>query len=117
MLAALARILPKRLRERRIVTPARCCAKFTEAFDAVFAAIDVTAVPTAPQAPRMNAIAERFIGTLRRACIDRMLIAGEHHLHAVLRGGPTAIGNRARPVWSTAPAGPGMSRTALPSRW
>ena len=36
-------------------------AKFTQAFDAVFDAVGVTVVKTAPQTPRMNAIAERFI--------------------------------------------------------
>jgi len=39
--------------------------KFTTAFDAVFAGADVRIIRTPPQAPRANAIAERFIGTLR----------------------------------------------------
>ncbi len=59
-------------------------AKFTAAFDAVFASIGITALPTAPQAPRMNAIAERFVRTARAECTDQMLIAGEQHLHAIL---------------------------------
>ena len=59
-------------------------AKFTAVFDAVFTSIGITAVTTAPQAPRMNAIAERFVGSVRRECTDRMLIAGEHHLRVVL---------------------------------
>ena len=59
-------------------------AKFTAAFDAVFTSIGVTAIMTAPQAPKMNAIAERFIGSVRRECTDRMLIAGERHLRVVL---------------------------------
>jgi hypothetical protein len=37
------------------------------------------------RAPRANAIAERFIGTLRRGCIDRLLITGPRHLAVVLR--------------------------------
>jgi putative transposase len=41
-------------------------AKFTEAFDAVFAAIGIEILLTAPQAPRMNAYAERLIGSIRR---------------------------------------------------
>jgi putative transposase len=40
--------------------------KFTAAFDAVFAGADVRIVRTPVRAPRANAIAERFIGTLRR---------------------------------------------------
>ena len=59
-------------------------AKFTAAFDAVFASIGIRTLPIAPQAPRMNAYAERFVRTVRTECTDRMLIAGEQHLRAIL---------------------------------
>jgi hypothetical protein len=39
---------------------------------------------TAPQAPRMNAIAERFARTVRAECTDQMPIIGQRHLHAAL---------------------------------
>ena len=59
-------------------------AKFTSAFDDVFASIGITVLPIAPRAPRMNAYAERFVRTARAECTDRMLIAGEQHLRAIL---------------------------------
>jgi transposase InsO family protein len=40
--------------------------------------------PTAPRSPWQNPIAERVIGTLRRECLDHMIILNEKHLHNVL---------------------------------
>jgi Integrase core domain len=57
---------------------------FTRSFDAVFQATGTTIVRTAVQAPRMNAICERLIGTLRREFLDRTLILNQAHLRAVL---------------------------------
>ncbi len=57
---------------------------FTASFDAVFQATGARILRTAIQAPRMNAICERPVGTLRRELIDRVLILGEAHLRAVL---------------------------------
>ena len=57
---------------------------FTASFDAVFQAAGARVVRTAVQAPRMNAICERLVGTLRRELLDRVLILGEGHLRAVL---------------------------------
>jgi transposase InsO family protein len=59
--------------------------KFTAAFDAVFAGADIRIIRTPVRAPRANAIAERFIGTLRRECLDHLLITGSRHLEVVLR--------------------------------
>ena len=59
--------------------------KFTAAFDAVFAGADIRIIRTPIRAPRANAIAERFIGTLRRECLDHLLITGPRHLDVVLR--------------------------------
>jgi hypothetical protein len=58
--------------------------KFAAAFDAAFTAIGWRIVKTPVQAPRANAVAERWITSARRECLDRMLIAAERHLQLVL---------------------------------
>ncbi len=69
---------------------------FTRSFDAVSQATGARILRTAVQAPRMNAICERLVGTLRRELLDRVLILGEAHLRAVLAG-YQAHCNTARP--------------------
>ncbi len=59
--------------------------KFTSAVDAVLAGADIRITRTPVRVPRANAIAERFIGTLRRECLDLLLITGPRHLTAVLQ--------------------------------
>ena len=58
--------------------------KFTTAFDTVFTSSGIRIVKTPIQAPRANAYAERFVATVRRECLDHLLIAGERHLRVVL---------------------------------
>jgi transposase InsO family protein len=59
--------------------------KFTATFDAVFAGVDIRIIRTPVRTPRANAIAERWIGTLRRECLDHLLITGPRHLAVVLQ--------------------------------
>jgi putative transposase len=54
--------------------------KFTASFDAVFADAGITVVLSPPRAPRANAYAQRWVGTIRRECLDRMLIFSERQL-------------------------------------
>jgi putative transposase len=49
-------------------------ASFTQAFDAVFQAAGIRVTRSAVQAPRMNSITERWIGSCRRELLDRTLI-------------------------------------------
>ena len=56
----------------------------TGAFDAVFTAAGMRIITTPVQAPRANAICERWIASARRECTDRILIAGRRHLYHTL---------------------------------
>jgi transposase InsO family protein len=58
--------------------------KFIASFDSIFAADGIRVLKNPVRAPRANAICERVIGTLRRECLDRMLILGRRHLEALL---------------------------------
>jgi transposase InsO family protein len=69
---------------------------FTASFDAVFQATGARILRTAVRVPRMNAICERMVGTLRRELLDRVLILGERHLRTVLTE-YQALYNTARP--------------------
>lgn len=61
-----------------------CAGQFVAAFDEVFRADDATIIRTPPRTPVANAFAERWIGTVRRECLDRILILGEGHLRRVV---------------------------------
>ena len=57
---------------------------FTAAFDAVLADAGIRTVLCNVQTPRMNAIAERWIGGCRRELLDRTLIWNQAHLRRIL---------------------------------
>ncbi len=58
---------------------------FTSIFDEVFRAEGLRIITPMPKTPRMNAICERVLGTLRRELLDRVLVLGERHLELALR--------------------------------
>ncbi|MFI8791956.1 integrase core domain-containing protein [Streptomyces sp. NPDC055105] len=59
-------------------------AKFTDAFDAVFASEGIQVLLSPVRAPRANAFIERWIGGCRRELLDRTLILNARHLQQVL---------------------------------
>ena len=60
-------------------------AKFPRAFDALLASEEIKVIRTPVQAPNANAHMERWVGTVRRECLDRLLILGRRQLEHVLR--------------------------------
>ena len=59
-------------------------AKYGPELDRVAAASGIHVVRTPIRAPRANAVCERFLGSVRRECVDHVLILGERHLRRVL---------------------------------
>jgi transposase InsO family protein len=71
-------------------------AKFSGPFDEVFRTEGLSVVKTPVRAPTANAFAQRWVGTVRRECLDHVLIFGRSHLERVL-GAYIEHYNRARP--------------------
>jgi len=59
--------------------------KFSRAFDGIFQNEDIAVISTPIRAPNANAYAERWVGSVRRECLDRLLIFGRRQLEHVLR--------------------------------
>jgi len=58
--------------------------KFTASFDEVFFSDGTRVIKTPVRSPRANAFAERFVGSVRRECLDRLLVFGRRHLEQIL---------------------------------
>jgi putative transposase len=58
--------------------------KFTREFDEVFRSQGMRVIKAPVRAPKARAHAERWVGTLRRECLDHLLILGRRHLQHVL---------------------------------
>ena len=59
--------------------------KFSRAFNAMFEGEGMTIICTPIRAPNANAHAERWVGSVRRECLDRLLIFSRRQLEGVLR--------------------------------
>ena len=58
--------------------------KFTREFDEVFRSEGIRVIKAPVRAPKARAHAERWVGSVRRECLDRLLIVGRRHLEHVL---------------------------------
>ena len=58
--------------------------KFAAAFDEVFRSEAIRIIRTPVRAPRANVYVERWIGSVRRECLDRLLILNRRHLEKIL---------------------------------
>jgi transposase InsO family protein len=89
-------------------------AKFGGAFDGIVGSEGVRVIETPFRAPRANAVAERWVRTVRSECLDHLLIVGRRHLEQVLRAYLNQY-NVERPHRSLALAAgqPAMARMAV----
>jgi hypothetical protein len=79
--------------------------RFTSAFDAVFSSLDADVIQIPVRVPVANAICERFVGSIRRELLDRILIVNAAHARKVLREYETHF-NTHRPHRSLGQAAP-----------
>jgi transposase InsO family protein len=80
-------------------------AKFSGPFDEIVRGEGVRVVKTPVRAPQANAIAERWVRSVRTECLDHVLVFGRRHLEQILRGYVTHY-NAERPHRSLALAAP-----------
>jgi hypothetical protein len=66
------------------VLPARHDTKFVTSFDEIFTSMGLRILRSPPRTPVANAFAERWLGTVRRECTDRLLIYNQGHLTHIL---------------------------------
>ena len=73
--------------------------KFTATFDEVFAAEGIEVIRTPVRSPRANAFAERFVGTVRRECLDLVTHDNQHRPHRSLaQRAPLALERARSPI-------------------
>ena len=92
-------------------------AKFSGPFDEILRSEGVRVIRTPIRAPRANAVAERWVRTVRNECLDHLLVFGRRDLEQILRG-YVAHFNAERPhraLELVPPAGAPRSRGSPPS--
>jgi putative transposase len=88
--------------------------KFTAAFDEVFRSEGLRVIKAPIAAPRAKAHAERWVGSIRRECLDRILIVSRRQLQTVLRE-YVAYYNTHRPHRSLAQQPPLVKTAPIPA--
>jgi transposase InsO family protein len=78
---------------------------YSDGVDRTIAAMGLTILKTPVRSPQANAFCERLIGTIRRECLDWMMLFNEGHLRRILRQW-VAHYNRGRPHTSLGPGIP-----------
>jgi putative transposase len=78
---------------------------YSSAVDGAVAAMGLTVLKTPVRCPQANAFCERLIGTIRRECLDWLILVNDRHLRSVLREW-VAHYNRSRPHSSLGPGIP-----------
>jgi transposase InsO family protein len=86
--------------------------KFGSQFSAVATGTGIEVVGIPPKSPNLNPICERFLGSVRRECLDHVVIPGEDHLRRVLTEYVAAYFNAARPHQGLGQRIPGETRVA-----
>jgi putative transposase len=91
--------------------------KFTAAFDGVFAAEGIQVLRTPVRAPRANAYAERWVGTVRRELLDRLLSLEGRQLVSVLAeyADHYNVHRPHRALGQAPPLGPGEPAVVVPA--
>src|ERR1019366_4212107 len=93
--------------------------KFAAGFDRVANGAGARVLSTAGRAPLVNAVCERFLGSVRRECLDHIVILSEAHLRHVLREYARSYFNAARPhhgIGQRIPLPPSTSEPRSPVR-
>ena len=88
--------------------------KFGTEFDRAAQALGTRVIKTAVRTPDMNATCERFLGSVRRECLDHVIVLSERHLLAVLAEYVRYF-NHARPhqgLSQNSPSGPRLPKLA-----
>jgi putative transposase len=58
--------------------------KFSDAFQSILKSVGLTPLPLPPMSPNLNAIAERFVRSIKEECVERLILFGEGSLRKAI---------------------------------